>query len=73
MHYNHLIIGSSLFGATFAHLAHKINKRIRVADNCNHFAGNCYIENIEEFDIHKYDTYFFPYIQEKKTELLLGV
>ena len=46
MHYNYLIVGAGLFGATFANLAHKAGKSILVIDKRNHIAGNCYTESI---------------------------
>jgi UDP-galactopyranose mutase len=59
MAYNYLIIGSGLFGATFAHLAYKAGKKILVVDKRSHIAGNCYTENIEGINVHKYGAHIF--------------
>lgn len=40
--YDFLIVGSGLFGATFAHLAHKAGKRCCVIDKRTHLGGNVY-------------------------------
>lgn len=59
MHYNYLIIGAGLFGATFANLAKKAGKSVLVIDKRNHIAGNCYTENIEGINVHKYGAHIF--------------
>ncbi len=57
--YDYLIIGSGLFGATFAHLAHKQDKRCLVIDKRTHVGGNIYCENIEGINVHKYGAHIF--------------
>ncbi len=52
--YDYLIVGSGLFGATFAHLAHKQGKTCLVIDKRPHLGGNIYCENIEGINVHKY-------------------
>ena len=58
-HYDYLIVGSGLFGATFAHLAHKQGKRCLVIDKRSHLGGNIYCENIEGINVHKYGAHIF--------------
>lgn len=53
-HYDYLIVGSGLYGATFAHLAHKHGKKCMVIDKRAHLGGNIYCENIEGINVHKY-------------------
>ena len=53
-HYDYLIVGSGLFGATFAHQAHKKGKKCLVIDKRPHLGGNVYCENIEGINVHKY-------------------
>lgn len=43
-HYDYLIVGSGLFGATFAHFAHKQGKKCLVIDKRSHLGGNIYCE-----------------------------
>ena len=57
--YDYLIVGSGLFGATFAHKAHKAGKRCLVIDKRNHLGGNVYCENIEGINVHKYGAHIF--------------
>ena len=57
--YNYLIVGSGLFGATFAHLAHKQGKTCLVIDKRPHLGGNIYCENIEGINVHKYGAHIF--------------
>ena len=59
MKYDYLIVGSGLFGATFAHLAHKQGKTCLVIDKRPHLGGNIYCENIEGINVHKYGAHIF--------------
>lgn len=58
-HYDYLIVGSGLFGATFAHLAHKAGKSCLVIDKRSHLGGNVYCENMEGINVHKYGAHIF--------------
>ena len=58
-HYDYLIVGSGLFGATFAHLAHKQGKSCLVIDKRSHLGGNIYCEHIEGINVHKYGAHIF--------------
>lgn len=57
--YDYLIVGSGLFGATFAHLAHKQGKKCLVIDKRHHLGGNVYCEKIEGINVHKYGAHIF--------------
>ena len=57
--YDYLIVGSGLFGATFAHLATKQGKKCFVIDKRPHLGGNVYCENIEGINVHKYGAHIF--------------
>lgn len=57
--YDYLIVGSGLFGATFAHLATKHGKKCLVIDKRPHLGGNVYCENIEGINVHKYGAHIF--------------
>lgn len=57
--YDYLIIGSGLFGATFAHFAKKQGKKCLVIDKRSHLGGNIYCENIEGINVHKYGAHIF--------------
>ena len=57
--YDYLIVGCGLFGATFARLATDAGKRCLVIDRRPHIGGNCYTENIEGINVHRYGAHIF--------------
>ncbi len=59
MKYDYLVVGTGLFGATFAEQAKKDGKRVLVIDKRNHIAGNVYTEEIEGINVHKYGAHIF--------------
>lgn len=58
-HYDCLIVGSGLFGATLAYLTKKQGKNCLVIDKRPHLGGNVYCENIEGINVHKYGAHIF--------------
>ena len=59
MKYDYLVVGSGLFGATFAERAHKAGKSVLVIDKRPNIAGNVYTEEIEGIWVHKYGAHIF--------------
>ena len=57
--YDYLIVGSGLFGATFAYKANKEGKTCLVIDKRPHLGGNLYCEEIEGINVHKYGAHIF--------------
>lgn len=57
--YDFLIVGSGLFGATFAYRAHQAGKKCIVIDKRAHIGGNVYCEKIEGINVHKYGAHIF--------------
>ena len=57
--YDYLIVGSGLFGATFAYRAKQMGKKCLVIDKRPHLGGNIYCENIEGINVHKYGAHIF--------------
>ena len=57
--YDYLIVGSGLFGATFAYFARKAGKRCLVIDKREHLGGNVYCEQVEGINVHKYGAHIF--------------
>ena len=53
-HYDYLIVGSGLYGATFAYFAKKAGKKCLVIEKRPHLGGNVYCEKIEGINVHKY-------------------
>ncbi|MBR0064767.1 MAG: UDP-galactopyranose mutase [Paludibacteraceae bacterium] len=58
-HYDYLIVGSGLFGATFAYKAKQAGKRCLVIDKRPHLGGNVYCEQTEGINVHKYGAHIF--------------
>ena len=58
-HFNYLIVGSGLFGATFAYRATKAGKKCLVIEKRSHLGGNVYCENVEGINVHKYGAHIF--------------
>ena len=56
---DYLIVGSGLFGATFAYRAHKAGKKCLVIDKRPQLGGNVYCENVEGISVHKYGAHIF--------------
>ena len=57
--YDYLIVGSGLFGATFAHFAKKSGKTCLVIDKRSHMGGNVYCEKTEGINVHQYGAHIF--------------
>ena len=59
MHYDYLIVGSGLFGATFAYRAKQAGKTCLVIDKRPQLGGNVYCEQSEGINVHKYGAHIF--------------
>lgn len=57
--YDYLIVGSGLYGAVFAYMATRANKRCLVIEKRSHTGGNLYCENVEGINVHKYGAHIF--------------
>lgn len=57
--YDYLIVGAGLFGAVFAHEAHKKGRTCLVIDKRNNIGGNIYTETTEGINVHKYGAHIF--------------
>ncbi len=57
--YDYLIVGSGLFGSTFAYQAKQRGKKCLVIDKRPHLGGNVYCENIAGINVHKYGAHIF--------------
>ena len=57
--YDYLIVGSGLFGATFAYRARQAGKTCLVIDRRPHLGGNVYCERVEGINVHKYGAHIF--------------
>ena len=59
MDYDYLIVGSGLYGATFARLATDAGKKVLVIDKRDNVGGNIYTENNNGIQVHKYGAHIF--------------
>ena len=59
MKYDYLVVGSGLFGATFAHEAKAAGKSVLVIDKRPNIAGNVYTEDVEGIHVHRYGAHIF--------------
>ena len=57
--FDYLVVGSGLFGATFAYRAKQLGKKCLVIDKRSHLGGNVYCEKIEDINVHKYGAHIF--------------
>ena len=57
--YDYLIVGSGLFGATFAFEAKKKGKKCLVIDKRTNIGGNIYTKNIDGINVHIYGAHIF--------------
>lgn len=57
--YDYLIVGSGIYGATFAYLAKQNGKKCLVIDKRPHLGGNVYCDYIEGINVHKYGPHIF--------------
>lgn len=57
--YDFLVVGSGLFGSTFAYLAKSVGKKVIVVDKRGQNGGNAYCENIDGINVHKYGPHIF--------------
>lgn len=73
MKYDYLIVGSGLFGATFAHLATKQGKRCLVIDKRNHAGGNIYCEEVDGINVHKYGAHIFHTSDKNVWDFVNGI
>lgn len=57
--YDYIIVGSGLYGATFAHKAKKAGKKCLVIDKRPWVGGNVYCEKVEGINVHRYGAHIF--------------
>jgi UDP-galactopyranose mutase len=59
MRYDYLIVGSGLFGATFAQQATEKGKKVLILDKRDHLGGNIHTANIRGINVHSYGSHIF--------------
>ena len=71
--YDYLIVGSGLFGATFAYRARQAGKRCLVIDKRPHLGGNVYCEQIAGINVHKYGAHIFHTSNKQVWDFVNGI
>ena len=59
MKFDYLIVGSGLYGSTFAYFAHRQGKHCLVIDKRPHLGGNLYCREVEGIQVHAYGPHIF--------------
>ena len=57
--YDFLIVGSGLFGATFAHMATRQGKKCLVIEKRSHTGGNIFCKKMHDINVHWYGAHIF--------------
>ena len=57
--YDYIIVGSGLYGSTFAHELKKAGKSVLVLEKRNHIGGNIYTKKEDNIDVHVYGAHIF--------------
>jgi UDP-galactopyranose mutase len=68
--YDYLIVGSGLFGSIFARELTDKGYKCLVIDKRNHIGGNCYTEEIEGINVHRYGPHIFHTSDDKVWEYM---
>ncbi len=71
--FDYLVIGSGLFGATFAFFAKQAGKKCLVIDKRPHLGGNVYCEKIEGINVHKYGAHIFHTSNKEVWDFVNGI
>lgn len=58
-HYDIVIVGSGLFGSIIAHEAVVRGKSVLVLEKREHIGGNCYTEEVDGINVHRYGAHIF--------------
>lgn len=56
---DYVVVGAGLFGSVFARCAAEAGTRVLVVDRRPHIAGNCYSEQLQGIEVHRYGPHIF--------------
>ena len=59
MKFDFMVVGSGLFAAVFCNCAVRKGKKVLVIERRKHIGGNCYTENVEGIEVHRYGAHIF--------------
>lgn len=69
--FDYLIVGAGLYGAVFAHEAVKAGKKCLVLERRGHIGGNCYTEDWDGIQVHRYGAHIFRTSRKEIWDYLL--
>ncbi len=72
-HYDYLIVGSGLYGATFAHIAMQHGKSCLVVEKRPHTGGNVHCDVIEDITVHSYGAHIFHTNEKRVWDFVNGL
>ena len=72
-HYDYLIVGSGLFGATFAYRAKQAGKKCLVIDQRPQLGGNVFCEDREGIHVHTYGAHIFHTANKEVWDFVNGL
>lgn len=71
--YDFLVVGAGLFGAVFAYEMTRRGKKCLVVEKRSHIGGNCYTEETEGINVHKYGAHIFHTSDKEIWEYVNGL
>lgn len=71
--YDYLIVGSGLYGSTFAYCAQRQGKRCLVIDKRPQLGGNVYCQEVEGIQVHQYGAHIFHTNNKKVWDFVNGL
>jgi UDP-galactopyranose mutase len=63
--YDYLVVGSGLYGAVFARVVAEAGRRVLVVDRRPHIGGNCFSEQVDGVEVHRYGPHIFHTANER--------
>lgn len=63
--YDYLVVGAGFFGSVFAYEASKRGKKVLVIDKRANIGGNCFTQNQNGINIHKFGAHIFHTSDER--------
>ncbi len=57
--YDYIIVGSGLFGCTFAYMAKQMGKKCLIIEKRPHLGGNTYCKDVNGIHVHQYGAHIF--------------
>lgn len=71
--YDYIIVGSGLYGCTFAHRAHRAGKRCLVLERRAAAGGNVRCERVEGINVHAYGAHIFHTANRRVWDYVTGL